>query len=264
MANNIQLVTKQYLDTILRRLKDWMPFKRENGGILQDSKDANGNSTLKTTNVGEIALGKYNETDINTLLSIGIGSANIRKNALKIDNDGNIYIIPDTTKNSVESLQSILDKKGVSIYETYANVISFATKDNIGRLFYISKTSEYENVEYSSGLYIVSYDTNGSIVLINIGSSLETDLSNYYTKEEINVIIDNVVAGDIDLSNYYTINEVDEKLDELHTKITSNAEKIETVEGRIDDLEDWADAPITTSDLEVIIGKDINNDGKIG
>lgn len=264
MANNIQIVTKQYLDTILRRLHEWMPFKRFNGGIRQDSRDDNGNNTLETTNTGEIALGNYNKSDVETLLSIGIGSADVRKNALKITKDGNIYIIPDTSKNSVESLQSILDKKGVSIFETYEEVRTLITKENIGRLFYISTSSIYADVEYTSGLYIVSYNTNGSIVLVNVGTSLETDLSNYYTKDEINVIIDNVAAGDIDLSNYYTINEVDEKLDELHTKITSNTEKLETVEGRIDDLEDWADAPITTSDLEVIIGKDMNDDGKIG
>lgn len=37
------------------------------------------------------------------------------------------------------------------------------------------------------------------------------DLSNYYTKEEVNELIDEVAAGDVDLTNYYTKGEIDGK-----------------------------------------------------
>ena len=86
ITNKQKLATVGYVEAILHKLQDWMPFKRKNGGILQDSKDANGEQTLQTTNTntGEIALGKYNKSDIETLLSIGIGSREERKNAIKL------------------------------------------------------------------------------------------------------------------------------------------------------------------------------------
>lgn len=40
----------------------------------------------------------------------------------------------------------------------------------------------------------------------------DTDLYNYYTKEQVDELIDNVVVGTIDLSNYYTKSQVDIKL----------------------------------------------------
>ena len=72
ITNKQKLATVSYVEAILRKLQDWMPFKRKNGGILQDSKDENGEQTLQTTNNGEIALGKYNKSEIDTLLSVGI------------------------------------------------------------------------------------------------------------------------------------------------------------------------------------------------
>ena len=64
ITNKRKLATVGYVEAILHKLQDWMPFKRKNGGILQDSKDENGEQTLQTTNTGEIALGKYNKSDI--------------------------------------------------------------------------------------------------------------------------------------------------------------------------------------------------------
>ena len=51
ITNKQKLATVGYVEAILRKLQDWMPFKRKNGGILQDSRDANGEQTLQTTNM---------------------------------------------------------------------------------------------------------------------------------------------------------------------------------------------------------------------
>ena len=56
ITNKQKLATVGYVEAILHKLQDWMPFKRKNGGILQDSKDENGEQTLQTTNSGKICL----------------------------------------------------------------------------------------------------------------------------------------------------------------------------------------------------------------
>ena len=255
ITNKQKLATVGYVEAILHKLQDWMPFKRKNGGILQDSKDENGEQTLQTTNTGEIALGKYNKSDAETLLSIGIGSREERKNAISIKKNGEIFIITNIQNYKVESLQSILDKKGVTILNDESELDNYKTSENLGRMFYI-------NNEFGA-LYVISYKTPSGYDAFKIGDSIETDLSNYYTKEEVytkeqvRALIDEIKAGNIDLTNYYTILEVDEKVKVLQ-------EQIDNIDGRLTVVEDIIETPISTEDLETIIGSDINNDGKIG
>ena len=249
ITNKQKLATVGYVEAILHKLQDWMPFKRKNGGILQDSKDENNEQTLQTTNTGEIALGKYNKSGAETLLSIGIGSREERKNAISIKQNGEIFIITNIQNYKVESLQSILDKKGVTILNDESELDEYKTLENLGRMFYI-------NNEFGA-LYVISYKTPSGYDAFKIGDSIETDLSNYYTKEEVNKLIDAINAGDIDLANYYTILEVDEKVKVLQ-------EQIDNIDGRLTFVEDVIETPISTEDLESIIGLDINNDGKIG
>ena len=256
ITNKRKLATVGYVEAILHKLQDWMPFKRKNGGILQDSKDENGEQTLQTTNAGEIALGKYNKSDIDeTLLSIGIGSREERKNAISIKQNGEIFIITNIQNYKVESLQSILDKKGVTILNDESELDEYKTFENLGRMFYV-------NNEFGA-LYVISYKTPSGYDAFKIGDSIETDLSNYYTKEEVytkeqvRALIDEIKAGNIDLTNYYTILEVDEKVEALQ-------DQIDNIDGRLNLVEDVIETPISTEDLETIIGLDINNDGKIG
>ena len=255
ITNKQKLATVGYVEAILHKLQDWMPFKRKNGGILQDSKDENGEQTLQTTNTGEMALGKYKKSDVETLLSVGIGSREERKNAISIKKNGEIFIITNIQNYKVESLQSILDKKGVTILSDESELDEYKTFENIGRMFYI-------NNEFGA-LYVISYKTPSGYDAFKIGDSIETDLSNYYTKEEVytkeqvRTLIDEIKAGDIDLANYYTILEVDEKVEALQ-------EQIDNIDGRLNFVEDVIETPISTEDLESIIGLDINNDGKIG
>lgn len=65
---------------------------------------------------------------------------------------------------------------------------------------------------YSDGLFnnVIVGNTN---YYINLNNSSEIDLSDYYTKEEIDEKLDAIVAGgEIDLSNYYKKSEVDSLL----------------------------------------------------
>lgn len=70
----------------------------------------------------------------------------------------------------------------------------------------------------------------------------DADLYNYYTKEQVDELLDNVVVGTIDLSNYYTKSQVDIKLgdyieeDVLGSYYTKN---------EVNDLIDNIDIPTT-------------------
>ena len=249
ITNKQKLASVSYVEAILHKLQDWMPFKRKNGGILQDSRDDNGDQTLQTSNEGEIALGTYNKTDIDTILSIGIGSREERKNAISFKKNGEIFIVTDIVNYKTESLQSILDKKGVTILSDESDLEEFKTSDNLGRMFYINS----EN----GGLYVIGYKLPSGYDAFKIASSVETDLSNYYTKAEVRELINGIQAGDIDLANYYTISQVDERVENLQGQIDNMGDRLTFVEGVIED-------PISTEDLEDIIGLDMNKDGKIG
>ena len=250
MSNTTEkIATVSYVEAMFKRLSDWMPFTRKNGGIIQDSRDENGEQTLQTTNNGEIALGSYNISDTETLLSIGIGQREERKNAISVKQNGEIFIITDIKNYKVESLQRILDTKGVTIINDESELNEYKTFENLGRMFYINNKF--------GALYVISYKTPSGYDAFKIGDSLETDLSNYYTKEEVNKLIDSITAGDIDLTNYYTIFEVDEKIEKLQ-------EQIDDIDVRLTYVEDVIETPISTEDLETIIGIDVNNDGKIG
>lgn len=250
--NNTQkIVNTSYIDTILRRLYDWMPFKRKNGGIVQDSKDENGESTLTTLNDGEIALGKYNSTDSNTILTIGIGDKIEKKNAIKICKNGEIYIVTNLLNGKVESLQTALDKKGVEVCSDYESMIPYISEEYLGKCIYLTQSSSYNDNVYDEGLYIVSLSTKTGekIKLVKIGDSLKNDLSNYYTKEEVNELIKDITAGDLS-DIYYSKDDIDNIVMSLND--------------RIEIVEEFIDEPINVNELESIIKKDLNNDGNIG
>ena len=254
ITNKQKLATVSYVEAILRKLQDWMPFKRKNGGILQDSKDENGEQTLQTTNSREIALGKYNKSEIDTLLSVGIGSREERKNAISIKQNGEIFIITDITTGKVSSLQNALNQKGVTFCNTSEEFENFYNEESLGKLLYLKESDD----TYTAGLYVIGIQSNGgNIVPFKSGSDIKVDLSNYYTKEEVNVLIDKINSGDIDLTNYYTISEIDTKVNKINLDISE-------LTVRVDKIEDWIDEPISNNDLELIIGQDLDNNGKIG
>ena len=254
ITNKQKLATVSYVEAILHKLQDWMPFKRKNGGILQDSRDDNGKQTLQTTNPGEIALGKYNESKEDTLLSIGIGSREKRKNAISFKNNGEIFIITDITTGKVASLQNALNQKGVTFCNTSEEFEKFYNEESLGKLLYLLESDD----TYTAGLYVIGIQSNGgNIVPFKSGSDIKVDLSNYFTKDEVRDLIDKINKGEIDLANYYTISEVDAKIDKINSDISE-------LTVRVDNIEDWIDEPISNNDLELIIGQDLDNNGKIG
>ena len=84
---------------------------------------------------------------------------------------------------------------------------------------------------YSDGLFnnTIAGNTN---YYINLNNSSEIDLSDYYTKEEIDQKLDAIVAGgEIDLSNYYKKSEVDSLLNAKADKSELTAKQDQLVSG---------------------------------
>ena len=172
--NKQKFVNVSYIDAILRKLYDWMPLKRKNGGLVQDVRDENDELTNQVTNQNEIALGSYNVSNKDTILSVGIGvSDDIRMNAIEIKKDGMIYIITDINTNSVESLQNIINKSKTTLVDNYSDLLNYSNIENLGRLFLLTKDSSYEGTTYVSGLYMISM-VNEKPGLIRFGETSST------------------------------------------------------------------------------------------
>lgn len=82
----------------------------------------------------------------------------------------------------------------------------------------------------------------------------EVDLTDYYTKDETNKLIDKVSAGDIDLTNYYTKNETENLIDDAIDNIVipetdlSNYYTKSEVDEKIDNIEVSGDVDVDLSD----------------
>ncbi len=230
-SDNKKIITTTYIDALLNRLYKWMPFKRKNEGIVQDSLNESGINTLEVTNKNEIALGSYNESNQNTVLSVGVGTSDTdRRNAIEIRKDGMIYIITDIKTNSIESLQNALAKKGTVICTTYDEVSNYISKDNIGQLIYISENISYDGGEYTQGLYVVGNSSMDVPVLTKLGTTS---------------------SSSVDLS---------QRVDELEIRIGN----LEDFESRIQNIENWIDEPILLEELENITKQDLNDNSIIG
>lgn len=230
-SDNKKIITTTYIDALLNRLYKWMPFKRKNEGIVQDSLDESGVNTLEVTNKNEIALGSYNKSNQNTVLSVGVGTSDAdRRNAIEIRKDGMIYIITDIKTNSIESLQNALAKKGTTICTTYDEVSNYISKDNIGQLIYISENITYDGGEYTQGLYVVGNSSMDVPVLTKLGTTS---------------------SSSVDLS---------QRVDELEIRIGN----LEDFESRIQNIENWIDEPILIEEIENITKQDLNDNSIIG
>lgn len=85
-------------------------FNISNGGISQGSNSLTQGTGTVAVNPNEVALGKYNKPEENTIFSVGIGTDNQhRKNAFKITADGNIYFY-DGNKDSYIELVNLLNE----------------------------------------------------------------------------------------------------------------------------------------------------------
>ncbi len=237
--NQDKLVRVSFIKGILNKLYNWLPFRQNSDGSIVQT-EADGTTTNEVNNPNEVALGKYNLSDFDTVFSLGIGEEGARKNAISIKRNGEIFILTDLTVSSVESLQKQLEMTKVVFVNTYGEMeLYLSTGKYVGRFFYLLEDDIQNDIEYKSGLYIISKDRENNGIIKKIGSSLESKLENYYTKEETRILIDSVAAGDIQLTNYYTISEIDIKFEELDSRITS--------------IENWKDDPIDNDILFEIL-----------
>lgn len=92
MANYITSeVLKTTLSRFLSNLTSWLPIK---GYTINGKSMAN---TLNTSTNGESALGYYNNSSQDTVVSMGIGSdESNRDNGFELKKDGSIYIKKDS------------------------------------------------------------------------------------------------------------------------------------------------------------------------
>ena len=81
--NQDKLVRVSFIKGILNKLYTWLPFRQNpDGSIVQT--EADGTTTNEVNNPNEVALGKYNLSDFDTVFSLGIGEDGARKNAISI------------------------------------------------------------------------------------------------------------------------------------------------------------------------------------
>lgn len=172
-----KLVRISFVVGILKRLFEYLPFKSfEDGSVVHIDKD--GNTTNIVSNALEVALGKYNVTKTGTIFSIGVGTSdNDRKNAFRIDDNGEIFIISDLSSGKEVSLQSLLEETG-----------------NVDFSNYFTKTEVNDLINNAiSNSVISNYYTKGEIDNIVTEYLDKTDLTNYYTKTETDDLLTDVV-----------------------------------------------------------------------
>lgn len=189
------------------------------------------------------------------------------KNLLEITKDGikvngNIIATGDVTAYGTSGSSGENNTGSVVIYDGLdSESIEMALSANQGRVLYDYIGNTEEILDQIIGNGSIEGDSNNSenVDLSNYYTKAEidakiqdsgtTDLSNYYTKSEVNSLIDGVSAGQIDLTNYYTKSEIDTALTNYNTK-SEIVNLLKTEQDRITSLEGYftlANDTLTTS-----------------
>ena len=237
-----RLVRESFVARILENLRDWLPFR-------------------KNTEKVDFVVGE----ETKTIFSIAA--------------NGEIFYIAEPNTTTLESLQNRLNKVGLQIIETELEFNNLCNDKNLGKLVFLNITGEL----YCSGLYSIVLDANKNKIEPKLLSQdIKNELTNFYTKEEVNSYLNNYVSK-AELETFVTeenvqeivIREINEiiKTDE-NGNISINLEGYVTVDefnSRIDIIENWMgmnpeeeSGAISITDLETITQIDINNDSKIG
>ena len=99
--NGLKSALSQFLDKLIA----YLPIKMNNKSKPE---------TLEVQNEAEVAMGSYNLSSSDTLMSVGNGSQEQRKNAFEIKKDGGIYIYKDGAMiNLQDNLNSGLDYESI-------------------------------------------------------------------------------------------------------------------------------------------------------
>ena len=237
-----RLVRESFVARILENLRDWLPFR-------------------KNTEKVDFVVGE----ETKTIFSIAA--------------NGEIFYIAEPNTTTLESLQNRLNKVGLQIIESELEFNNLCNDKNLGKLVFLNTTGEL----YCSGLYSIVLDANKNKIEPKLLSQdIKNELTNFYTKEEVNSYLNNYVSK-AELETFVTeenvqeivIREINEiiKTDE-NGNISINFEGYVTVDefnSRIDIIENWMgmnpeeeSGAISITDLETITQIDINNDSKIG
>ena len=128
--NQDKLVRVSFIKGILNKLYNWLPFRQNSDGSIVQT-EADGTTTNEVNNPNEIALGKYNLSDFDTVFSIGIGDKTQRKNAISINRNGEIFIITDLAVSNVESLQKQLEASKVIFTNTYDEILLYLSTNKL-------------------------------------------------------------------------------------------------------------------------------------
>lgn len=237
-----RLVRESFVTRILENLRDWLPFR-------------------KNTETVDFIVGEETKT------------------VFSITANGEIFYIAEPESTTLESLQNRLNKIGLQIIETELEFNNLCNDKNLGKLVFLNTTGEL----YCSGLYSIVLDANKNKIEPKLLSQdIKNELTNFYTKEEVNSYLNNYVSK-AELETFVTEENVQEivvkKLEEIiktdeDGNISINLDNYITIEkfnSHIDIIENWMgmnpeeeSGAISITDLETITQIDINNDSKIG
>ena len=132
-----QETINKYVRDKLNNISDKTPFiQNQNNGIQGQGGTAGGSNSFAigngtiTSNLNEVALGKYNKSEDDTIFSVGIGTDNQnRKNAFEIRENGDIYFGDNINLvNLLNELSNIFIKVSNPDDEEVQGIISYFTK----------------------------------------------------------------------------------------------------------------------------------------
>lgn len=236
-----RLVRESFITRILENLYNWLPFRKQNESI-----------------------------------NFVVGTE--EKEVLSIKSNGEIFYVNNLNTGYLESLQDRLSKIGLTVVNTEQELLEFSVSENVSKYFYLENSGE----TYCAGLYyiIINASKGGAIEPKLLGQDLKAELTNYYTKEEVENYLKEYVAREV-IPNVVTEENVESIVVKKIKEIISTDEDgninvslsgfvtIEEFNNRIGALEAWAgladgeSGVITTNELEAIIEIDLNNDGVI-
>lgn len=199
--------------------------------------------TLKTN--GSITIGDitYQYDATTTIYLINDNDADIYYTQTEVNNlvdalNTNIASVSDNVEeveNKIPSLDNYYDKDEIntliaSLKESVVQIVStLPTTGETGVIYLLVSGSSYETYVWENSAW-VSY-----------GSSSITDLSDYYTKTEVDNKIDTLETS-LNIDNYYTKTEVDSKVStletSLNTSINTNTTSINALSSSISSKQD--------------------------
>lgn len=234
-----RLVRESFVTTILERLRDWLPFRKQNENI-----------------------------------NFVVGTE--EKEVLSIKSNGEIFYVNNLNTGYLESLQDRLSKIGLTIGNAEQELLDFSVSENVSKYFYLENSGE---TYCAGLYYIIINASKGGIIEPKLlGQDIKLELTNYYTKEEVENYLKEYVTHE-EISNVVTEENVETIVVKKIKEIISTDENgdininlsgfvtIEEFNNRIGALEAWAgiadgeSGAITVDDLEEITEIDLNNDG---